>query len=158
MTIYTPFGHSDWREIVGKIKTFGSAGTKTAVISTINGDANMHFYRELAAQSVDAATIPVMALSVGERELVGLDVKSLRASRGVELLPVGQIAGKRSVRQECGTNSTGNAKEPNDPMEATFVGFRMWAQAVAQAGTTDVDAVRQAMYGRGSRRRAASRR
>ena len=77
MTIYTPFGHSDWREIVGKIKAFGSAGPKTAVISTINGDANLHFYRELAAQSVDAAEIPVMAMSVGERELVGLEVKFL---------------------------------------------------------------------------------
>ena len=77
MTIYTPFGHSDWREIVGKIKAFGSAGPKTAVISTINGDANLHFYRELAAQSVDAATIPVMAMSIGERELVGRDVKFL---------------------------------------------------------------------------------
>ena len=77
MTIYTPFGQSDWREIVGKIKAFGSAGPKTAVISTINGDANTHFYRELAAQSVDAATIPVMALSVGDRELLGLDVKLL---------------------------------------------------------------------------------
>ena len=103
MTIYTPFGHSDWREIVGKIKAFGSAGPKTAVISTINGDANLHFYRELAAQSVDAATIPVMAMSIGERELVGLERRvSCRTSRGGELLPVDQIAGKRSVRKNVG--------------------------------------------------------
>ena len=103
MTIYTPFGHSDWREIVGKIKAFGSAGKKTAVISTINGDANTHFYRELAAQSVDANTIPVMALSVGDRELLGLDAKLLsRPPRSMELFPIDQIAGKRSVHQNVG--------------------------------------------------------
>jgi urea transport system substrate-binding protein len=76
-TTYTPFGYSDWREIVDNIRTFGSAGKKTAVISTINGDANTHFYKELAAQKVDATTIPVMAFSVGERELLGLDAKPL---------------------------------------------------------------------------------
>jgi urea transport system substrate-binding protein len=147
MTIYTPFGHSDWREIVGKIKAFGSAGPKTAVISTINGDANRHFYRELAAQSVDAATIPVMALSIGERELVGQDVKLLAG----HLAAANYFQSVKSPENEAFVKMwdefNGNLKEPvNDPMEATFIGFRMWAQAVAQAGTTDVDAVRQAMY------------
>jgi urea transport system substrate-binding protein len=66
-TIYTPFGHSDWREIVARIKSLGSNGRRTAVISTINGDANAHFYREIMAQQVSAKSIPVMALSVGER-------------------------------------------------------------------------------------------
>src|ERR1700716_647310 len=77
MTIYTPFGYTDWRGIIETIKTFGSAGKKTAVISTVNGDANTHFYKELAAQKVDAAIIPVMAFSVGERELIGMDTKPL---------------------------------------------------------------------------------
>src|ERR1700752_3096159 len=77
MTIYTPFGYSDWKEIVERIKAFGSEGKKTAVISTINGDANTYFYKELAAQHVDANTIPVMAFSVGERELFGVNIAPL---------------------------------------------------------------------------------
>jgi urea transport system substrate-binding protein len=148
MTIYTPFGHSDWREILEKIKAFASAGKKTAVISTINGDANTYFYKELAAQEVDAGAIPVMAFSIGERELLGVDPKPL----------VGHLAAWNYFQA---VNSKENEafikmwadfkgqrdKITNDPMEATLIGFRMWAQAVVQAGTTDVNAVRQAMYG-----------
>jgi urea transport system substrate-binding protein len=147
MTLYTPFGHSQWREIVETIKAFGSKGKKTAVISTINGDANTHFYAELAAQHVDANAIPVMAFSVGEREL-----------RSAGVVPVGHLAAwnyfhtiespenRAFVKMWADFNEQGD-KITNDPMEATFIGFRMWAQAVVQAGTTDVNAVRQAMYG-----------
>jgi urea transport system substrate-binding protein len=147
MTIYTPFGNSEWRGIVDRIKAFGSEGKKTAVISTINGDANTYFYRELAAQHVDANEIPVMAFSIGERELL---------SAGI--VPVGHLAAwsyfhainspenKLFVKMWADFNEQGD-KITNDPMEATFIGFRMWAQAVVQASTTDVDAVRQAMYG-----------
>jgi urea transport system substrate-binding protein len=148
MTIYTPFGHSDWREIVARIKAFGSEGKRTAVISTINGDANTYFYRELRAQQVNANTLPVMALSVGEREMRDIGVSGL----------AGQLAAWNYFQS---VNSSENDtfvkmwadfteqrdKTTNDPMEATFIGFRMWAQAVTQAGTTDVNAVRQAMYG-----------
>jgi urea transport system substrate-binding protein len=148
MTIYTPFGHSDWREIIEKIKAFGSAGKKTAVISTINGDANTYFYKELAAQKVDAATIPVMAFSVGERELLGVDGKLLVG----HLAAWNYFQSIKSPENEAFVamwkDYTENRDETtNDPMEATFIGFRMWVQAVAQAGTTDVNAVRQAMYG-----------
>lgn len=147
MTIYTPFGHSDWREIVARIKAFGSEGKKTAVLSTVNGDANTYFYRELVAQNVDANAIPVMAFSVGERELLGMGT-----------VPIGHLAAwnyfnsVKSAENEAfakmWANFTGQRdKITNDPMEATFIGFRMWAQAVVQAGTTDVNAVRQAMYG-----------
>jgi len=147
MTIYTPFGHPEWREIVARIKAFDLEGKKTAVISTINGDANTYFYRELAAQHVDANAIPVMAFSVGERELLGVGV-----------VPIGHLAAwnyfnsVKSAENEAfvtmWADFTGQRdKITNDPMEATFIGFRMWAQAVVQAGTTDVNAVRQAMYG-----------
>ena len=147
MTIYTPFGYSEWRGIVDRIKAFGSEGKKTAVISTINGDANTYFYRELAAQQVDANAFPVMAFSIGEREL-----------RGADIVPVGHLAAwnyfqsisspenEAFVKMWADFNEQRD-KTTNDPMEATFIGFRMWAQAVVQAGTTDVDAVRQAMYG-----------
>jgi len=147
MTIYTPFGYADWREIIERIRAFGSAGKKTAVISTINGDANTHFYQELVAQRVDASAIPVMAFSIGERELLGMDAKPLAG----HLAAWNYFHSVKSPENETfikmWKDFTGGKDEiTNDPMEATLIGFRMWAQAVVQAGTTDVDAVRQAMY------------
>ena len=147
-TIYTPFGHSDWREIVARIKAFASEGKRTAVISTINGDANTYFYRELIAQQVDANTLPVMALSIGDRELLQVGASGL----------IGQLAAwnyfqsVKSPENDAFVKMWADFNEQrdkvtNDPMEATFIGFRMWTQAVRQAGTTDVNAVRQAMYG-----------
>jgi urea transport system substrate-binding protein len=147
LTIYTPFGFSDWREIVEKIREFAAVGKKTAVISTINGDANTYFYNELAAQKIDAAKIPVMAFSVSERELLSLDTKPL-AGHLAAWNYFQSIKSSENVRFiNMWKDFTGNQNEiTNDPMEATFIGFRMWAQAVAQAGSTDVNAVRQAMY------------
>jgi urea transport system substrate-binding protein len=147
-TIYVPLGYSDWRETVEKIKAFGSQGKKTAVISTVSGDANGHLYNELAAQQIEARKIPVMGLSVSARELRGVDVSRL----------VGHMAARNYFQSVTTPENTAFVKMwtdfneqrdqiTNDPMEATFIGFRMWAQAVAQAGTSDVDAVRQAMYG-----------
>ena len=145
---YTPFGHSDWQTEVAAIKSFASAGKKTAVVSTINGDANVPFYKELANAGIKASDIPVVAFSVGEEELAGIDTKNL----------VGHLAAWNYFQSV--KNPTNDAfikqwhdfiKNPkrvtNDPMEAHYIGFKMWAQAVRQAGTTDVDAVRQAMYG-----------
>lgn len=148
MINYTPFGHSDWQTIVSDIKKFGSAGKKTAVVSTINGDANVPFYKELANQGIKAEDIPVVAFSVGEEELAGLDTKPL----------VGHLAAwNYFMSVESEENAAfikkwkafiGDEKRvTNDPMEATYIGFNMWVQAVKQAGTTDIDAVRQAMYG-----------
>jgi len=148
MINYTPFGHSDWQTIVADIKKFGSAGKKTAVVSTINGDANVPFYKELANQRINADDIPVVAFSVGEEELAGINTKNL----------VGHLAAWNYFQSvEASENEAfikkwhAFIKNPkrvtNDPMEATFIGFKMWVQAVRQAGTTNVDAVRQAMYG-----------
>jgi urea transport system substrate-binding protein len=145
---YTPFGFSDWQTEVAAIKQFASSGKKTAVVSTINGDANVPFYKELANQGIKASDIPVVAFSVGEEELSGIDTKNL----------VGHLAAWNYF--ESVKNPTNEAfikkwhafikndkRVTNDPMEATYIGFKMWTQAVEQAGTTDVDAVRQAMYG-----------
>lgn len=148
MENYTPFGHSDWQTIVADVKKFASAGKKTAVVSTINGDANVPFYKELANQGIKADEIPVVAFSVGEEELAGIDTAPL----------VGHLAAWNyfmSVDTPANKDFIGKwhtfIKNPkrvtNDPMEAHFIGFNMWVQAVQQAGTTDVDAVRQAMYG-----------
>jgi urea transport system substrate-binding protein len=148
MINYTPFGHSDWQTIVADIKKFAGAGKKTAVVSTINGDANVPFYKELANAGIKASDIPVVAFSVGEEELAGVDTKNL----------VGHLAAWnyfQSVKAPENDRFVSQWKSfiknekrvTNDPMEATYIGFKMWTQAVQQAGTTDIDAVRQAMYG-----------
>jgi len=148
MINYTPFGHSDWQNIVADIKKFGSAGKKTAVVSTINGDANVPFYKELANQGIKATDIPVVAFSVGEEELAGLDAGPL----------VGHLAAwnyfmsvDTPENREFIAKWHAFIKNPkrvtNDPMEAHYIGFNMWVKAVEKAGTTDPDAVIDAMIG-----------
>lgn len=148
MINYTPFGHSDWQSIVSDIKGFGSQGKKTAVVSTINGDANVPFYKELGAQGVGADEIPVVAFSVGEEELSGMDTTPL----------VGHLAAwNYFMSAESDANDefidawhayTGDEdRVTNDPMEAHYIGFNMWVEAVKKAGTTDVDAVQEAIIG-----------
>jgi len=144
---YTPFGHSDWSKIVADVVALGADGKKVGVISTINGDANIGFYKELAATGVSADDIPVVAFSVGEEELSGLDTQNL----------VGHLAAWNYFQSaESEPNATfietwkarmGDERVTNDPMEAHYIGFNMWVNAVKAAGTTDVDAVRTAMYG-----------
>ena len=153
METYTPFGHSDYQTIVADIKKF-AAGTPTAVVSTINGDSNVPFYKELGTQGLKAEDIPVVAFSVGEEELRGIDAKPL----------VGHLAAwNYFMSQDTAENKgfikkwkayvkkhklpDGSKRVTNDPMEATYIGIKMWAQAAAQAGTTNVDAVRQAVGG-----------
>lgn len=148
MISYTPFGHSDWQSIVSDIKKFGTAGKKTAVVSTINGDANVPFYKELSNQGISAKDIPVVAFSVGEEELSGIDTKPL----------VGHLAAWNyfeSVDSDANDDFieewhkyTGDEKRvTNDPMEATYIGFNMWVKAVEKAGTTESNAVQDALIG-----------
>ena len=148
MINYTPFGHSDWQTIVADIKKFGSAGKKTAVVSTINGDANVPFYKELGNQGVSAKDIPVVAFSVGEEELAGIDTKPL----------VGHLAAwnyfqsiKNPLNDEFIAKWKAFTKNPkrvtNDPMEAHVIGFAMWVKAVQKVGSTDPDKVIDALPG-----------
>ena len=148
MINYTPFGHSDWQNIVAEIKKFGSAGKKTAVVSTINGDANVPFYKELGNQGIKATDIPVVAFSVGEEELAGIDTKPL----------VGHLAAWNYFQSEDNADNKkfiadwkAFTKSPkrttNDPMEAHFIGFNMWVKAVEKAGTVDPDKVIDALPG-----------
>jgi urea transport system substrate-binding protein len=148
MINYTPFGHSDWQSIVADIKKFGATGKKTAVVSTINGDANVPFYKELGNQGVSAEDIPVVAFSVGEEELSGIDTKPL----------VGHLAAWNyfmSVDAEANDSfieswhefTKDEERVSNDPMEAHYIGFNMWVKAVEKAGTTDPAAVQDALIG-----------
>jgi urea transport system substrate-binding protein len=148
MINYTPFGHSDWRTIVADIKTFGAQGKKTAVVSTINGDANVPFYKELSNQGIKASAIPVLALSIGEEELAGIDTKPLLGhlaawnyfesikNRGNEEFIAKWKAFTRNPRRVT-----------NDPMEAHYIGFNMWVKAVDKVKSTDPDKVIDALPG-----------
>src|SRR5262245_20966597 len=148
MINYTPFGFSEWTSEVSKIKAFGSAGKKTAVVSTINGDANVPFYKELGNQKIMAKDIPVVAFSVGEEELSGLDTKPL----------VGHLAAwnyfqsvKNPLNTEWVAKWKAYKKKPtatfNDPMEAHVLGFQLWVKAVEKAKSTSTDAVTAAIVG-----------
>ena len=148
MINYTPFGHSDWQSIVADIKKFGSAGKKTAVVSTINGDANVPFYKELGNQGIKAEDIPVVAFSVGEEELSGIDTKPL----------VGHLAAWNYFMSVDTTKNAAFIKQwqdfiknpkrvTNDPMEAHYIGFNMWVKAVEKAGSTDPAKVQDAIIG-----------
>ena len=148
MVNYTPFGHSDWQSIVSDISKFGSKGKKTGVVSTINGDANVPFYKELGAQGISSADIPVIAFSVGEEELSGIDTAPL----------VGHLAAWNyfmSVDSEANESFIESwhafikdeDRVTNDPMEAHYIGFNMWVKAVEKAGTTDSQAVQDAIIG-----------
>jgi urea transport system substrate-binding protein len=148
MINYTPFGHSDWQTIVSDIKKFGSAGKKTAVVSTINGDANVPFYKELGNQGIKAIDIPTVAFSVGEEELAGIDTKPL----------LGHLAAwnyfqsiKTPINEKFIADWKAFIKNPkrvtNDPMEAHVIGFAMWVKAVEKANSTDPDKVIDALPG-----------
>ncbi|OSZ76348.1 urea ABC transporter substrate-binding protein [Hydrogenophaga sp. IBVHS1] len=155
MEEYTPFGHSDYQTIIANIKKFASAGKKTAVVSTINGDSNVPFYKELGNAGLSAKDVPVVAFSVGEEELRGVDTKPL----------VGHLAAWNyfmSIKSPANTEFTkkwaayakaknipGHKDKPltNDPMEATYIGINMWAQAVTKAKSTETDKVIAAMAG-----------
>ena len=148
MINYTPFGLPDWQTDRRDIKKFGSAGKKTAVVSTINGDANVPFYKELGNQGIKAEDIPVVAFSVGEEELAGVDTAPL----------VGHLAAWNYFQsvdtpendefiQKWKAFTKNEKRVTNDPMEAHVIGFNMWVEAVEKAGTTDPDAVIDAIIG-----------
>jgi urea transport system substrate-binding protein len=148
MINYTPFGHSDWQTIVSDIKEFGSTGKKTAVVSTINGDANVPFYKELGNQGVAATDIPVVAFSVGEEELAGLDTTPLEGHLAAWNYFMSVDSEENDAFVERWWEFTGDENEvTNDPMEAHYIGFNMWVKAVEAAGTTDADAVIDALPG-----------
>ncbi len=151
MEKYTPFGHADYQTIVADIKKF-AAGTPTAVVSTINGDSNVPFYKELANQGLKASDIPVVAFSVGEEELRGIDTKPLVGHLAAwnYFMSIDTPENKKFIADWKAYAKAKNLPDAdkrvtNDPMEATYIGIKMWAGAVEQAGTTDVNAVRQAI-------------
>ena len=145
---YTPFGHSDWQTIVADIKKFGSAGKKTAVVSTINGDANVPFYKELGNQGIKATEIPVVAFSVGEEELAGIDTKPLVGHLAAwnYFMSIDDAENKAFI-QKWQAFTKNPKRVTNDPMEAHVIGFAMWVKAVEKAGSFEPAKVIDAMIG-----------
>lgn len=153
MEEYTPFGHSDYQTIVSNVKKF-AASKPTAVVSTINGDSNVPFYKELANQGLKATDVPVVAFSVGEEELRGIDTKPLEGHLAAwnYFMSIDTPENKAFIKEWMAYAKEkklpdADKRVTNDPMEATYVGIKMWAQAATQAGTVDIDAVRQAIGG-----------
>jgi len=148
MINYTPFGHSDWQTIVSDIKKFGSGGKKTAVVSTINGDANVPFYKELGNQGLKATDIPVVAFSVGEEELAGMDTKALvghlTAWNYFESIDTPE---NKAFIARWKAFTKNPKRTTNDPMEAHYIGFNMWVKAVEKAGTFKADPLIDALIG-----------
>lgn len=145
---YTPFGHSDWSKIVSDVVALAADGKKVGVVSTINGDANIGFYKELAAAGISADDIPVVAFSVGEEELSGLDTSNLVGHLAAWNYFMSADTPENAEFIEAWHDFIGDEdRVTNDPMEAHYIGFNMWVNAVTQADTTDVDAVREAMWG-----------
>lgn len=155
MEDYTPFGHADYQSIIAKIKKFAAEGKKTAVISTINGDSNVPFYKELGNQGLKATDVPVVAFSVGEEELRGVDTKPLQGHLAAWnyfmsiKAPANDAFIKKWSDYAKAKGIAGHKDKPltNDPMEATYIGINMWAQAVTKAKSTDTDKVIAAMAG-----------
>jgi urea transport system substrate-binding protein len=154
MEEYTPFGHSDYQTIIAKIKKFAGEGKKTAVVSTINGDSNVPFYKELGNAGLKASDVPVVAFSVGEEELRGVDTKPLMGHLAAwnyfqSIKNPENAKFIRMYRDWAKKNKLPNAATvvTNDPMEATYIGIHMWKQAVEKAKSTDVDKVIAAMAG-----------
>ncbi len=154
MEEYTPFGHSDYQTIIAKIKKFAGEGKKTAVVSTINGDSNVPFYKELGNAGLKATDVPVVAFSVGEEELRGVDTKplvghlaawnyfqSIKNPENAKFIKMYRDWAKKQKLPNADSVVT------NDPMEATYIGIHMWKQAVEKAKSTDVDKVIAAMAG-----------
>ncbi|MDA8247669.1 MAG: urea ABC transporter substrate-binding protein [Rhodospirillales bacterium] len=145
---YTPFGFADWQTEVSKIKKFGSAGKKTAVVSTINGDANVPFYKELGNQGLKATDIPVVAFSVGEEELAGIDTRPLIGHLAAwNYFESVDTSANKAFIAEWHDFTKKPKRTTNDPMEAHYIGFNMWVKAVEKAGTTDPNKVIDAMIG-----------
>jgi urea transport system substrate-binding protein len=155
MEDYTPFGHADYQSIIAKIKKFSAEGKKTAVVSTINGDSNVPFYKELGNQGLKATDVPVVAFSVGEEELRGVDTKPLQGHLAAWnyfmsiKAPANDGFIKKWSAYAKAKGIAGHKDKPltNDPMEATYIGINMWAQAVTKAKSTDTDKVIAAMAG-----------
>ncbi len=152
MEEYTPFHQQDYQTIVQKIKAF-AAGGKACVLSTINGDSNVPFYKEFAAQGLTSATCPIMAFSVAEDELRAMDTKYLVGHLACwnyfqSVKNAHNAKFVKDFKAYCAKNNLpgGADRVTDDPIEAAYISVNLWAKAAAKAKSFDVDKVRKALY------------
>ena len=150
---YTPFHHQDYQTIVGNIKKF-AAGGDACVLSTINGDSNVPFYKEFANQGLTSGDCPIMAFSVAEDELRAMDVPPLVGHLACwnYYQSIDSPSNREFVtnfKKFCAKNNLpgGMSRVTDDPIEAAYFGVYVWKAAVEKAQSFDVDKVRQAVYG-----------
>ncbi len=134
------------------------------MVSTINGDSNVPFYKELGNQGIKATDIPVVAFSVGEEELRGIDTKPLVGHLAAwnYFMSIDNPENKAFIAKwkayvKKKNLPGGDKRVTNDPMEATYIGIHMWAQAVEEGRDHQGRRRAQAMADQTFRRRTASR-
>ncbi len=140
---YTPLGHPDYQSIVQDIKQ----KNPDVIFSTINGDSNVNFYNELAAQGITADKIPVVAVSVGEDELRGLDPSKVKGHLAAwnYFQTLDTPKNKEFVKKF--QDRYGKDRVTDDPIAAAYAQVYLWKLAVEKAKSTDVDKVREALRG-----------
>jgi urea transport system substrate-binding protein len=144
---YTPFNHKSWEDTVSWIHRFGEGGD-AAIVTTVSGDANIYFYRELARQGITAESMPAMTLSIGEGEFPAISGPEMAGHLAAwsYLHAIDSPENRAFVaawRKFCGAPNV----VTDDPMEATWISFNLWKEAVTRAGAVDVDHVRRALSG-----------
>jgi urea transport system substrate-binding protein len=150
---YTPFGHTDYQQIIAEIKQF-AAGGGACVINTLNGDTNVPFFKEYAAAGLTAETCPVVSFSISEDEFRGLPAKQLVGQLGcwTYFESIKSPANKKFVDGFHAwlkkTDTPGIVKEGRvtcSPMVLSYDGVYLWKAAVEKAGSFDVDKVNAAL-------------
>jgi len=144
--VYVPFGHHEWSEQVRMLERF-HAGGRGAIISTINGDSNLSFYKACKDAGFTSQTMPIMAFSVSEAELQFLEPDDVVGHYVCWDYFMSNPAPENQEFLATWQHYCGAERPVYAPMASAVLGFRLWCQAVTASGTTETDVVRQYMYG-----------
>ena len=114
------------------------------VFSTLNGDANLAFYNQYQSAGIDAANLPVMAISISEQELQTIGQAAVGHYATWNYFQSLPIAENTAFIQKF-QRRYGNHRVTCDPVAAAYTQVYLWRQAVEAAGSLDCDRVREAM-------------
>src|SRR5215470_16989945 len=150
---YTPFGHTDYQQIVAEIKQFAASGD-ACVINTINGDSNVPFFKEVAAAGLTPADCPVVSFSLAEDELRALPTKDLVGELGCWTYYMSLTTPENKkfldrwnswLKSQSHPGVVKEKRAVDSPMVLSYDGVYLWKSAVEKAGTFDVDKVRDVL-------------
>ena len=137
---YTALGERDYQSVVDEIV----ASNPDVIFSTLNGDTNVYFYRELAERGISSKELPVFATSVGEDELRGLLPEHVEGHlAGWSYFQTVDTPANRAFVDRFKAEH-GEDRVVSDPMEAAYSQVYLWKLAVEKAGSFDVDRVIEA--------------